>query len=79
MRHDVAVIRIVEPLAEFGASAFIEPRWAELSEKDRRAFVRHGVAREEIIFKYLRPEFRANLTAEGNYPSPHPSVIIPRR
>lgn len=64
-RYKVAVVRMVEPLAESSASAFFEPRWIDLTHRQRRQFLEAGRRREEILMSGKHPQIRANLLAAG--------------
>lgn len=55
-RHDfarvkMALVRIVEPLAEARESGLVEVVWSELTPKERRDFVLFGLRRERILLK----------------------------
>ncbi|MBA2458906.1 MAG: hypothetical protein H0V43_08130 [Gemmatimonadales bacterium] len=67
-RCKVALVRIVEPLAETSASAFFEPRWIDLSPRQRRQFLEAGRRREEILLSREHPQIHANLLAKGQDP-----------
>lgn len=51
MRFQVAMTRIVEPLAETVLCAYVERRWGELTKEERRDFVKAGIRREKILLK----------------------------
>ena len=58
-RQEVALLRVVEPLAEWMAMGGLQRRWRDLSPKERRAFVRRGFLREIILLRGEHPQLRA--------------------
>lgn len=68
-RLRVALVRMVEPLAEVSASAYFEPRWIDLTPRQRKQFLEAGRRREEILLSGEHPQIRANLLANGQDPT----------
>jgi hypothetical protein len=54
-RQALALLRIVEPLAEAAESAFCEPGAADFDVRSLRAFVRAGILRERLILSARPP------------------------
>jgi hypothetical protein len=48
-RARLAFLRILAPLLDFGESDGIERSWSELTDRERRKFIRAGVTREVIL------------------------------
>lgn len=55
-RQDVALLRVVEPLAEWMAMGTMQRRWRDLSSGERKAFLRQGFLRELILLKGEHPQ-----------------------
>jgi hypothetical protein len=51
LRLELALNRAWEPLLEQAPSAFVERSWRDLSDRELRQFVRHGLRREEILLR----------------------------
>lgn len=57
-RWKVAVLRTVEPLAEWMAMGCLQRRWRDLSKEERQAFVESGLRRELILVEGEHPQRR---------------------
>jgi hypothetical protein len=70
-RVHVANLRMVEPLAEWRASALFEPHPKELTPEEQRRFLRYGMLREKILMgvELSNSQARANTLARGELPS----------
>ena len=48
-RRELARLRILAPLLDYRASAFVERGWDELDKKEFEVFVEAGITRETIL------------------------------